>query len=360
VFGFRRTFSEEITAPNASVVDLPNNPSEDDFYTMVEDVRKATMEEETVYRDGIRYVNRFRKLHLGGRKFTKQESPITKDGARKPFKMTNMSDQWFLQKTSNQRMKEKIKIEIYFACPILQKPWLDLKTNDRVAFAGKYCNGCKEQQNCLVVGVCKINDLGSYVDEEKCCFTEIKDNITAQQAASLGFPLAMSYHILINLLSNMQGKKVLIYHQSEEVCCVFACVAISLDIKVVCLVKNQSSKDRIKKFGNIVVLAEDEIARAEMNEVTSMNLDAVCLLSKNGTYITRQIVKHLKPGASVISVYGEENVKFNQFIHGKDVHCIMTNLENITENSKDFSKLLGSCCSALKSRGLMERLLNIP
>ncbi|CAB4020054.1 Phthiocerol synthesis polyketide synthase type I, partial [Paramuricea clavata] len=360
VFGFRRTFSEEITAPNASVVDLPNNPSDNDFYTMVEDVRKTTIEEEIVYRDGIRYVNRFRKLHLDGGKFTKEESPLTKDGAQKPFKMTKMRAQWFLQKTSNKRIKGKMKIEVYFACPILQKPWLDLKLNDRVTFAGKFCNGYKEQQNCFVVGVCKIDDLGNYVDGEKCCFTEIEDNVTAQQAASLSFPLAMSYHILTNLLSNMQGKKVFIHHRREEICCIFACVAMSLDINVVCLVKDGSSKDRIKKFGDIVLITADEMARSESNGTSSLSLDAVCLLSDTSTHVSRQIMKHLKPGAYVVTVHGEENVRFNPFIHDKDVQCIMTSLEDITDNSKNFSKLLGPCCSVLKSRSFFERISKIP
>ena len=360
VFGFRRTFSEEITAPNASVVDLPNNPSDDDFHTLAVDVTRATMEEEIVYRDGIRYANRFKKFDLGERKLTKEESPVTNDGARKPFKMTSMSGQWFLQKTSNQRINERMKIDVHFACPILQKPWQDLKTNDRIAFAGKLCDVPKEQQHGFVVGICKIDDLGSYVDAQKCSFTDIKDNVTAQQAASLGFPLAMSYHILMNLLSDMQGKKVLIYHQNEEICCIFAFVAMSLDINVVCLVKDRSGKERMKRFGNFVVFTEDELARAELSDASSMDLDAFCLLSKNSTYVTRQIMKHLKSGANVITVYGEENVKFNPFIHGKDVHCVMTNLETITENSKNFSQLLASCCSVLKSRRLLERLLNIP
>jgi NADPH:quinone reductase-like Zn-dependent oxidoreductase len=323
-------------------------------------MRKATMEEELVYRDGFCYVNRFRKLDLDGVNFTKEECPVTKDGAQKPFKLTKMPGQWFLQKISNERIKGKMKIEVYFACPILQKPWLDLKTNDRVTFAGKFCNRHKEQQNCFVVGVCKIDDLGSYVDGEKCCFTEIKDNITAQQAASLGFPLTMSYHILMNLLSNMQRKKVLIHHQSEEVCCIFACVAMSLDINVVCLVKDGSSKDRIKKFGDIAVITAEEMERSELNGTSSMDLDAVCLLSETSTHVCRQIMKRLKPGASVIIVYGEGNVKFNPFIHGKDVQCTMTSLEDITDNSENFSKLLVTCCSVLKLKGLMERILKIP
>ena len=360
VFGFRRTFSEEITATKAFVVDLPLNPSDDDLHNMLEDLRKPTMEEEVVYRDGIRYVNRIAELDQGERKFTEQATPITKGGERKPFKITSMSGQWFLQKTSNEQLKEIIKIEVYFACPIFQKPWQDLETNDRITFAGKLCDGPKGIPVPLVVGVCKIDDLGSYVEADKCCFTEIEYNFTAQQAASLCFPLAMSYHILLNLLGDVQGKKVLLYNRNEEVCCIFACVGMSLDINVVCIAKNKSSKDRMKKFGNLVVISEDEIKAVEQNNVSCMDLDAVCLFSKNSTYVTHQIMKHLKPGARVITVDGEEKVKFNPFIHGKDIHCIMTNLKSITENSKDFTKLLGSCCSVLKSRNLLERLLNIP
>ena len=122
VLGFRRTFSEEISAPKASVVDLPNNPSDNDLRALVDDVRKATIEEELVYRDGVRYVNRFKKVDLDEKIPTRQEPPVTKDGAQKPFKITSMSGQWFVQKTSTKRIKENFnerKIDVKFVCPVL-------------------------------------------------------------------------------------------------------------------------------------------------------------------------------------------------------------------------------------------------
>ncbi len=360
VFGFRRTMSEEITTPKASVVDLPPNPINDDFHNMVEDLRNPTMEEEVVYRDGVRYANRIRELDPGEENFTKQTSPFTKGGERKPFKMTSMSGQWFLRETSNERIKEKNRIEVIYASPVLQKPWQDLEANDRIAFAGKLCDGHEETQVPLVAGFCKIDDLGSYVKADKCCFTDINSDFTAQQAASLNFPLAMSYHILVNLLDDFQGKKVLIYNQSEVICSIFACVAMSLNIKVVCVLKDHSGKERMKKFENVVVISENEIKVAELNGVRCKDLDAVCLFSRGSTYVTHQIMKHLKPGGRVIIVNVEENVKFNPFFHGKDTHCIITNLGSIIENSKDFSKLLLSCCFVLQSRKLLGRLLHIP
>ena len=363
VFGFRRTFSEEISAPKASVIDLSSSPSDADLRAMVYDVRKATIEEELVYRDGVRYVNRFKKVDLDGKSLTKRELPVTKDGAQKPFKLTSMSGRWFVQKTSSKCMKgnsEKMKMDVDFVCPILQKPWQDLRKNDRIAFAGRLCGESTKKQDGQVVGICKIDDLGTFIDVEKCCVAQIGVDFSGQQAASLAFPLAMSYHILMNLLS-IEGKNVLVYHQNEEICAILACVAISLGVKVVaCLVKDRSSKERMKKFGNLQVITEDEITREEQNHANSMDLDAICILSKNSSYVIRYMMKHLKPCGKVISVYGEENVKFNPFIHGKDVQCIMTNWENITKDSNIFSKLLSSCCLALKSRRLLERLLNIP
>ena len=47
----------------------------------------------------------------------------------------------------------------------------------------------------LVVGACNIQDLGSSVDATKCCFSKLKEDITPQQAASLVFPLVMSYQL---------------------------------------------------------------------------------------------------------------------------------------------------------------------
>ena len=360
LFGFRRTFAEEIKTTRASVVDLPLNPCEDDFQALVEDVRKPAMEEEVVYRNGVRYVNRIKELSPARICYTKPTSSLTEDGIQEPFRMISMSEQWFLQKTYE--INERNKIEVHYACPVLQKGWEDLETNDRIAFAGKFLEGQDENQVPLVVGICNVDDLGSYVETDKCCFTEINACFTAQQAASLCFPLAISYHILNNLLGHgdIEGKKVLIYNQSEEVCCIFACVAMSWDIKVVCVVKNQSRKERMEKFENVEVISESEIKAAEMNPKRCMDSDAVCLFSRSNTYVTNQIMKHLKPGAKVIIANQDKNVKFNPLIHGKNLHCIVTNLESILEHSKDFSKLLASCCSVLQSRKLLGRLLEIP
>ena len=359
VFGFRRTFAEEIKAPRASVIDLPSYPSDDDFQAMVEDLRKPVIEEEIVYRNGLRYANRIKELDPGKTSYTKPTSAVTKSGEQQPFKLASMSGRWFLQKMLIEGNKIS-KIGVYYACPVLQKPWKDLETSDRIAFAGKLFDGQEENEVPLVVGVCKVDDLGSYVATDKCCFTAISSNFTFQQAASLSFPLAISHHIFLNLLGDMKGKKLLIYNHSEEVCCIFACVAMSLDIKVVCVIKNQSSKDRMKKFENLVVISENELEAAELNPIKYMDLDAVCLFSKISTYVSHQIMKHLKPGAKVIIASQESNVQFNPFYLEKNVHCIMTNLENILTYSENFSKLLISCCSVLQSKNLLEKLLEIP
>ena len=363
VLGFRRTFSEEIPGINVSVVDFSNDPCDDDLRAMVEDVRNETMEEELAYRDGIRYVNRYKEVDLERKAFTIEEPPITKDGVQKPFKMTSMSEQWFLQKTSNKLVIGKSKrmtINVEFASTILQKPWIDLKKNDRISFAGRLCVGSNEKHNSNVIGFCKMDDLGSYIDVEKCCFAQIDGTFSAQQAAPLSFLLAMSYHILTNLLSGVKGKKVLFFHENGEVCSVFACVAMSLNVKVVCLVKTGSSKERMNKVGNLVVITEDEIERWQLDGVDSLDLDVVCLLSRSNSYVIRQIMKHLKHGASVISAHGQENAKFNHFIQRKDINYIMPSLEKITEDSNFFSNLVGSCCSVLKSTKFLETILNIP
>jgi short-subunit dehydrogenase involved in D-alanine esterification of teichoic acids len=360
LFGFRRTFREEVKTPSASVVDLPSNPSDEDFQALVEDVRKPVMEEEVVYRNGVRYANRIADLAPGKRCCTKATSPFTKKGEQQPFRMAGLFGQWFLQTLLIDETNERGKIEVYYACPVLQKRWKDLEMNDRVAFAGKLSDGKEEKQASLVAGVCKVHDLGSHIGTDKCYFTEMNSSFTAQQAASLSFPIAISYHIFSNLLGAIKGKRVLIYNPSEEMCCTFACVAMSLDIKVVCVAKNQSSKERMQKFESLVAISESEFKAAELNHIGYMDLDAALLFSKRSTYITHQIMKHLKPGARVIMVNEEKDAQFNPFINEKNAHCVMTNLENILNYFDDFPKSLFSCCSVLQSRNLLGRLLEIP
>ena len=285
---------------------------------------------------------------------------MTRDGEQNTFKITNMSGQWFLQKTSNKQINGRMKIDVHFACSILQKPLRDLKKNDRVTFAGKLFDAKNEVQNGFVVGVCKIDDLGSYVDGEKCSFTKIENNITAQQAATLAFPLIMSYHTFMNLLNDTPGKNVLIYHENEQICCIFAYVALSLGVKVVCLVKDRSSIERIRKTYDLVALTTAELARAELDAASSVEFDAVCLLSDNSSYFYSHIIKHIKSGATVVTLSGEKNVKFNPLVPDKDIRCIATNFQSITESSKNFEELFCSCWSLLKSKTSMERLLNIP
>ena len=257
-------------------------------------------------------------------------------------------------------MENSSQIEVHYASPILYKPLDDLNMDDRITFAGRLCNERKEnkEEECRVVGVCKVGDLGSYVPVDKCCFTKVRDNLTLQQAASLAFPMVMSYYILKNLLADMPGKTILFFHENEIISCVFAYIASSLDVNVVFLVKGQSNQERMMKFSRAVT--EDEIANLELNRLSCLDLDAVCLLSKSSDYVSRQVMKYLKPGGSVITLNGNKNGKYNPFTDEKDIHYIMTTLEYVTEDSEVFSKLYDSCCSVLNSRGLLERLLNIP
>ncbi|XP_028415494.1 uncharacterized protein LOC114538524 [Dendronephthya gigantea] len=362
VLGFRRTFSQEIAVPAASVIDLPAKPTDEDFHAMLQEFENTVLEEEIAFRNGVRYVNRIKTFDPGETKITKRESPFYKDGTRKQVTMANISGQLFLQKGA-EWVTEKMQIEIHSVCPILHERWENLRMNDRVSISGKVCNGHKENHGSFVVGVCKVSDLGSFVAAEKCSFTEMNVDFTAQQAASIGFPMAMSYHIIANILRDLEGEiNVLFYHQNEVVCFIFACVAASMDKKVVCLVENKSSKNRIKQFGKLLVITKEEITRSVQMDVCLGELDAVCLLSRIGTYVTRQIVKHLKPKGTVISstLNGVKTVTLNPWIHMNDVRFILTSLQNITENSGNFSELLHSCCSVLKSKGLWKNLLSIP
>jgi hypothetical protein len=319
------------------------------------------MEEEIVYRDGLRYVNRFNKLTSGEKQIiTKEESPLTKEGAQRPFKVTSMSDQLFLQKTSKKQINGRTKIDVHFACPVLQKPWCDLKKNDRITFVGKFLDSQNEPENRFVLGVCKTDDLGSYVDEEKSSITNLEANTNPQQAVVLGFPLQMSYYILTNLVEDAPEKNVLIYHEREEISSLFACVALSLDVKIVCLTNDRASKERLRKMYDLLVVTVEEIARAEVNAANLAQFDAVCLLSDCSEYVYRQIVNHLKPDGSVIILHEDKNLHFNPFAQGKNIRCVVTNLPNITEGSENFEKLFSSCYFHLKSKGLLERLLNIP
>ena len=356
VFGFRRSFSEEINLTKASVVDLSINPSNKELNSLAEDVKAIAMEEEIVYRDGVRYVNRFKHLVPLERKCTETEPLFSKIS----YKMASMSGEWYLRKRSNKMLDPNKEIDVYYACPITQKPWKKLKMNDRVAFAGKLFDDKQNEDEFLVVGVCDIQDLGSTVDAMKCCFSKLEEDITLQQAASLVFPLVMSYHILTNIIGNVEEKKILFFHTNEEVSTVFSLVALSLGAKVTCLVKNRADKERMQKFGDVEVLTEDELAKSKLRLVNEMNFDAVCFLGHNSAFSTRQIMKHLKRDAIVITVHGEGVDQFNRFIASKNVQFMTTNLEKITENSNTFSELLKSCCSVLKSNDVFEKLLGIP
>ena len=174
VLGFRRTFSEEINHSNAAVIDLPENPDETDFLSMMHDVQQEMIEEEIAYRNGVRYVNRLTKLNSHQPTLMKQESPVETNGERKPFKLAFMSGDMFLQTASRETFEERI-IEVYSSTPVLHKPWAEMETSDRVVIAGRLLAKFEEsRQNSLVVGVCKVSDFGSYVNAENAVLLRYK------------------------------------------------------------------------------------------------------------------------------------------------------------------------------------------
>ena len=359
VFGFRRTFSEEINVPNATVIDLSETPIKKDFLSMIQDLQQGTTEEEIAYRNGIRYVNRLVKLNPEYPKHTKQESPIDHNGKRKPFKLSFVSGNMFLRTVSEAPIIEKPLVDVQFATPVLHKKWKEVKMSDCVAVAGKLCTRSnKTDENPLIVGVCKAGDLGSYVAVDGHCFIEIPDNLSPQQAASLCYPMAISYHILKYLLTDIQGKKVLIHHYSEEICCILASVTMAFGANVVCLVKNRSSKNRVKEFGIPDVITEDEVVSGDVKCESYRNIDSVCFLSKTSGHVSRQVLNNLKSGGTVIIVHDKDRV--NTLTTNKDVHFISTKLDDFPQSSEIFSNMLVSSCSVLKLSGIFKRLLEIP
>ena len=171
--------------------------------------------------------------------------------------------------------------------------------------------------------------------------------------------MAMSYHILKNLLPDIQGKKVLVYHQSEEICCIFACIAMALGVNVVCLVNNRSNQRRVKKFGIPAVVTNDDVISGDVDCQDYINIDSVCFLSKTSGHVSRQVMNNLKSGGTVITV-SKESSTVNTLTINKDANIILTNLENFPQNSGFFSKLLVSSGSVLKESGMFKKLLEIP
>ena len=361
VLGFRRTFSDEVRVPNARLIDLSKTPNDNEFLSMIQDLEQGTTEEEIAYRNGLRYVNRLVKLSPKRSKHTKQESPFNGNAQRKPFKLSFVSHNMYLRTASEISIKEKLLVDVHFASPVFHKNWKEIKMTDSVAIAGKLCRRSDEtEENRLMIGVCKAGELGSYVAVDGHCFMDIPDNFSPQQAASLCYPMAMTYHILKNLLTDVQEKKILIHHYSEEISCIMAFVAMAFGANVVCLVKNRSSKDRVKKCGIPNVISEDEVLNGDVKCESYQNLDNVCFLSRNNGYVSRQVLKNLKSGATVIITYDKERTKVDTLTTKEDVKFIATNLDNFPQSSDIFFNTLIPCCSVLKSSGILKNLLEIP
>ena len=231
IFGSTRTLSEDLDAPNASVIDLLENPSANDFQQMVTDIGQVVINEEIAYRNGLRYVNKLTRLEARKVKLTKEEPPINKSGNPKAFKVLFIWNKIFLRETNGlNRGGESPVLEVFFACPVLKRYWTSLNMSDNVTVVGKLRNNSDNYEGeDLMVGVCEAQNLESYVAAEECsCLTKVNHEITAQQAASLAFPMAISYHLIKDIVTAVEGKKILVCHEEEEICCIFPFIAISL------------------------------------------------------------------------------------------------------------------------------------
>lgn len=62
LLGFRRTQAEEMTSPKICIADLSIDSSNTDLRLMLNDLQLVDIEEEIVYRDGLRYLNRIKRF----------------------------------------------------------------------------------------------------------------------------------------------------------------------------------------------------------------------------------------------------------------------------------------------------------
>ena len=198
---------------------------------MVADIGPVVIIEEIAYRNGLRCVNQLTRLEASKMKLTKEKLPINKLGDPKAFRVSFILNKIFLREMNGlNHGGESPVLEVFFARPVLKRYWTSLNMSDNVTVVGKLRNNSDNYEGeDLVVGVCEARNLESYVAAEKCsCLTKVNHEVTAQQGASLAFPMAISYHLIKDIVTAVEGKKILVCHEEEEICCIFPFIAISL------------------------------------------------------------------------------------------------------------------------------------
>lgn len=357
LFGFRRSVAEELTAPRTTVIDLPQNPTDSDFQLMVTDLVAAETPEEVVYRNGLRYLAQIKRIEASKPKFTQEMSSLNPSRALRPFKLSFVSGKSYLRLTTRSKPGENhCEIEVLYACPLLKTNWDE--PDEKVTVCGKLTKGCSQSwsKDDLVLTVCEASQLGNYVVVEDDSMYKVVENMSPQESAALSFPMAMSYYIVNELISNCRGKSVLVYTEQDENACVFGSVALSVGASVMCITKNSQNKRQLQQFGGFLAVAEDELLIDQ--EFEKQRYDAACFLTKPQQSTLQLVVKRVREGGKVVTVSNRRKESFNVSIT-TNVDFLNTSADKIVGNAQNFDELLSSCTTLLEHSGYLQKLKDV-
>ena len=356
MFGFRRTTAVELIAPRLTIVDLPQNPSIEDFRQMSTDLMKPVIPEEIVYRNGLRYLNEVKRLEAVQEKPAKKFpllTPHAKDP--RPYKLSFVCGKTYLRETTKPKCTDgQSEIEVSHARPLLTQSWT--ARHDKVAVCGRLTenSSLSWSEGNLALAVCEACKLGNYILIENRSMVKIRaEEMNAQEAAALCFPMAMSFYIMNELIKECKGEKILIYAEQDEDACVFASVAQSVGATVSCVTKSSQNKSHLQQFGISIVAAEDELLID--NDFEKLSLSYACFLGKPRADTLQQVVRRVQEGGKVVTISNDKNSSFHVFIT-KNVVFVNTSVDKITSDASKFEQLLSSCSGLLSSNGYLQKL----
>lgn len=355
MFGFRRTTAVELTVPRLTIVDLPQNPSIEDFRQMSTDLTKPIIPEEIVYRNGLRYLNQVKRLEAVQEKPVKKFPLLTTAKDPRPYRLSFVCGKTCLRETTKPKCRDdQSEIEVSHARPLLTQSWT--AHHDKVAVCGRLTenSSLSWSEGDLALAVCEACKLGNYMLIENRLVVKIRaDEMNAQEAAALCFPMAMSFYIMNELIKECKGKKILVYAEQDEDACVFVSVAQSVGATVSCVTKTSQNRSHLQQFGISIVVAEDELLID--NDFEKLSLNYACFLGKPRADTLQQVVRRVQEGGKVVTISNDKNSSFHVFIT-KNVVFLNTSVEKITSDASKFEQLLSSCSGLLSSNGYLQKL----
>ena len=366
VWGFRRTAQLEELNLEVVAVDLSVDDDLRESKLLKEEILCTSSEDnEVVYRNGKRFINRLSRMRNVTKLTDKEQQPMTNTRSSFALAVHPITKSFCLRKQTACKLSDKeVEVEVLVAWNMLESLHEIIKGSDCTFFFGRVTKVLEISEHKLQIGedICGVvssRRFGKHVlVGVQQIFPRPITMTTDEQAATLPACLSIAHHTIAKLAAGRQEQKVLIHEANKGPGLAAVLVARAYGHRVIC---TSSADDFTSSKKMLLGMGAEQVLNASCLDLTQK----VCGSIDGAVFFYHPLPNAVQKSSHVLKQGGK--LMFLNASHGGDVvlrtdECIAyerMDVASVFMTPGKFQELFSSSLRLLEGMGKLDNLLRL-